>query len=102
MVLTLEREVDLYLVTSPVVGLNLTWHSAAGVVWGNVTVTMAEMWESFVKVELSWVLYEIAIANSIWYDCDFASTVPFYDVTPCRSGVLSDCGHRSSQWSTRH
>ena len=33
-------------------GLNPTWHTAAGVAWGNVTVTTAEMWESFVKVEL--------------------------------------------------
>ena len=33
-------------------GLNPTWHSVEVVVWGNVTVTTAEMWESFVKVEL--------------------------------------------------
>ena len=46
----MEREVDLFVDTSTVVELNLTWHSAAGVVWGNVTVTMAETWESFVKV----------------------------------------------------
>ena len=51
MVLTLERGADQSLDTSTVEVLNLIWHSAAGVVWGNVTVTMAEMWESFVKVE---------------------------------------------------
>ena len=47
---------DQFLDPSTVEELNPTWHSAAGVVWGNVTVTMAEMWESFVKVELGWVL----------------------------------------------
>ena len=51
-VLTLERGVDQCLEASIVEGLNPTWHSAAGVVWGTVTVTMVEMWESFVKVEL--------------------------------------------------
>ena len=45
MVITLEKGVDQFIDTSTVEGLNLTWHSAAGVVWGNVTVTMAEMWE---------------------------------------------------------
>ena len=51
-VLTLERGVDQCLEASLVEELNPTWHSAAGVEWGTVTVTMAEMWESFVKVEL--------------------------------------------------
>ena len=51
--LTLERGADQCLDTSTVEGLNPTWHSVAGVVWGDVTVTMAEMWESFVKVELA-------------------------------------------------
>ena len=56
---------DQCLDTSTVEGLNPTWHSAAGVVWGNVTVTMAEMWESFVKVESGWVLskYRIVVKN---------------------------------------
>ena len=53
----MERGVDLFMDTFPVVGLNLTWHSAALVVWESSTVIMAEMWESFVKVELDWVLY---------------------------------------------
>ena len=39
----MERGVDQCLVTSLVEGLNPTWHSAAWIVWGNVTVTMAEM-----------------------------------------------------------
>ena len=91
-VLTLEREVDLFVDTSTVEGLNLTWHSAAGVVWGNVTVTMAEMWESFVKVELG----NVVVKNNKgkWSDCDIE------DVTPCR--YSGDCGHRPSQWSTSH
>ena len=55
--LTLERGVVQYLVTSLVEGLNPAWHSVAGVVCGNMTVTMAEMWVSFVEVELDWVLY---------------------------------------------
>ena len=80
--------------TSTVVGLNPTWHSAAGVVWGNVTVTMAEMWESFVKVE-SGVKTPVTglivtMHQHLWH------------TTPCRSCVLSDCGHTSSQWSTLH
>ena len=53
----MEREVDLFVDTSPVVVLNLTWYTAEGVVWGNMTVTMEGMWESFVKVELNWVFY---------------------------------------------
>ena len=50
--LTLERGVDQFAEASIVEELNPTWHSAVLVVLGNVTVTMAEMWESFVKVEL--------------------------------------------------
>ena len=52
MVPTLGREVDQFLEESTVQELNLTWHSVALVVWGDVTVTMAETWESYVKVLL--------------------------------------------------
>ena len=40
-------------------------------------------------------IYQICI-NSNWSDCEL------WNVTPCRSCVLGDCGHRSSQWSTPH
>ena len=43
---------DQFAEASIVEELNPTWHSAALVVWGNSTVTMAGMWESSVKVEL--------------------------------------------------
>ena len=75
MVLTLEREVDQFLDTSSVEGLNPTWHSAGLVVLGNLTVTMAEMWESFVKVESGWVLSKYVVVKNChkwfdWSDCD--------------------------------
>ena len=57
---------DQCLEASLVEELNPTWHSAAGVEWGTVTVTMAEMWESFVKVELGYrcfIAYEIVIGT---------------------------------------
>ena len=40
-------------------------------------------------------IYQIHI-NSNWTDCGLQN------VTLCRSCVLGDCGHRSSQWSTPH
>ena len=52
MQLTLERGVGQFAEASIVEELNPTWHSAVLVVLDNVTVTMAEMWELFVKVEL--------------------------------------------------
>ena len=42
---------DQFLEASIVEGLNPIQQSAVVVVWGNKTVTMAEMLESFVKVE---------------------------------------------------
>ena len=41
---------DQFLEASIVEELNPTWHSAVLVGWGNMTVTMEEMLESFVKV----------------------------------------------------
>ena len=43
---------DQFLEVSIVEGLNPTWNSAVLVGWGNMTVTIAGMLESFVKVEL--------------------------------------------------
>ena len=61
---TLERGVDQFLEASLAEELNPTWHSAAGVVWGNSTVTMAEMWESFVKVSLKASSYQLPIVST--------------------------------------
>ena len=61
---TLERGVDQFLEASLAEELNPTCHSAAGVVWGNSTVTMAEMWESFVKVPLKSSSYQLPIVST--------------------------------------
>ena len=93
---------DQYLDTSTVEVLNPTWHSAAGVVWGNSTVTMAGMWESFVKVEFS--KYRAAVVKNYQIVTHISGLigliVTYVIVTPCR--YSGDCGHRPSQWSTSH